>query len=513
MRALRLTFAGCFALIAAFLAYGLWAVLFRATFIGADGNPETGFGAKGPVVLLFGTVFLILAMASWTVLRGWPSGRGWGLAGSCVIGCLGLLMLFYDAEQRVWWQWPCVGVGLMGIVAFWPARKPAAPGARGGYDAVPGDGTHPLLSRFIWVLIVAAAWFAFEARNHWASARGLEWPAAGASLLQLLLAMVLTAVIHEGGHALAGESQGMKLRAFIIGPLCWRYRINRWTFGFHAPGWSSGSVSVFPSRLDDYPRRKAIMLAAGPAANLITGGMALCMMFLAVDAPWEPAWSFLSAWGIISLLVGVGNLIPFRTRRNYSDGAKLWQVLRPGLWQDYHRVLAQMCAMWVSPLRPRDFDLEAIGRVAGTITHGGNEVLMRLCAETCLGDRDRLEEASAALREAEAAYEQAPQEVAAELHRGIVYGKAVLDRDAVAARMWWARMEAKQPPVQDEGIRWLALTALLWVEGRLGEAEEALLKAEAWAKSLPACGAGDVEREAVEELRGKIVEARAAYSG
>jgi hypothetical protein len=69
-----------------------------------------------------------------------------------------------------------------------------------------------------------------------------------------------------------------------------------------------------------------------------------------------------------------------------------------------------------------------------------------------------------------------------------VFGKAYACRDAEAARQWWDRLEAKKPTRFNVDY-WRAKASLAWVEGRGGDAKEALDKAMQEAEKLPAVGA------------------------
>jgi hypothetical protein len=68
-----------------------------------------------------------------------------------------------------------------------------------------------------------------------------------------------------------------------------------------------------------------------------------------------------------------------------------------------------------------------------------------------------------------------------------------LNRNAVAARLWWERMEAKK--LERFSVdTWIAQSALFWIEGRQKEAEEAWRKADAEAQKLPQFGAYEFDR-------------------
>jgi hypothetical protein len=89
------------------------------------------------------------------------------------------------------------------------------------------------------------------------------------------------------------------------------------------------------------------------------------------------------------------------------------------------------------------------------------------------------------------------------VHSPFVIGHAYLNRNAVAARLWWERMEAKK--LERFSVdTWLAQSALFWIEGRLKEAEEAWLKADAEAQKLPQFGAYEFDRYRCALLRKEL---------
>src|SRR5579864_3225408 len=66
------------------------------------------------------------------------------------------------------------------------------------------------------------------------------------------------------------------------------------------------------------------------------------------------------------------------TGDDYSDGASIYQLLSRGPWGDFQRVVAVIGSSLVTPLRPRDYDIEAIQQVAQAITEGKQGLLLPL---------------------------------------------------------------------------------------------------------------------------------------
>lgn len=135
----------------------------------------------------------------------------------------------------------------------------------------------------------------------------------------LLLAFVAVA-IHELGHIFAGLAVGFRFNTMRIGPLQFNrpLRISR----YRGPGaWTGGGASLLPVNTDDLALSAVIMIAAGPAANILTG----CALLLAPYSKGYLSWVFI----FCSIFGGVVELvIPFRTPFLISDAGRIWMLLR-----------------------------------------------------------------------------------------------------------------------------------------------------------------------------------------
>jgi tetratricopeptide (TPR) repeat protein len=107
-------------------------------------------------------------------------------------------------------------------------------------------------------------------------------------------------------------------------------------------------------------------------------------------------------------------------------------------------------------------------------------------------DQGKIAEASKALAEAEAIYDQAA--LKAETEVSFVLGFAGLRGDPVAARRWWERLEGRNAGRSEAGY-WLAKCALASAEGHQEAASEALRQADRLILELPHTGsqAYDIE--------------------
>jgi hypothetical protein len=125
--------------------------------------------------------------------------------------------------------------------------------------------------------------------------------------------------IHELGHALAGVAVGFHFNSLRIGPLQFDrpFRISRYRGkGTGAGGWAS----LLPVKQDHLILRTVTMLLAGPGSNLVS----LCLLLL-LPYTKGPGSLWFVYW---SGLLGIFNLLPFRSRAVISDGGRILMLLR-----------------------------------------------------------------------------------------------------------------------------------------------------------------------------------------
>lgn len=172
----------------------------------------------------------------------------------------------------------------------------------------------------------------------------------------------LHTLLHEAGHAIAGVVVGLKPLAFGVGPL----RAERGERGWHLRwGGSVGGIGGFALLLppvDASPKAsaQALYLLGGPLANLLVAGLALPLV-LALDGP---VWAeiALGMFVVIGVVIGIINLVPFRSGGWLSDGAHLRR-----LRTDPDAVMAglrmqQLVRASVDGVRPRDWPAALLPR-------------------------------------------------------------------------------------------------------------------------------------------------------
>jgi hypothetical protein len=444
----------------------------------------------------------IFATAWWTLWRRRTSGRKWAVAASLINVATGVWP-FLTAPREVLASFGVVGalsvfgsiagLGIAGVVVFLRHEKAPDPGGQAELSKIPGDGTHPLLNKSGSVLITICYLGAWQWWIHWATEHrvpGGQW-----ALLVILLAGFLMTLVHELGHTAAGFALGMKLRLFIVGPFQWRKREGRWEFKFDPRSILSdtGGTGVVPTTASQPQWYEAVVLIAGPLANLTVAAAAFSVALVFDPRAPIQSYGFAALFGAFNLLCFATNLIPLRTGNQYSDGARLYQLFSHGPWADFYRAVSVVTSSLVTPLRPRDYDMGAIERASAGIQEGVQALLLRLYAYGHYLDSGMIPEARTALTEAESICNTSVPNLPVELHTVFVFGNAYLKRDAAATRHWWDRMTAKKPTRFNVDY-WRAKSALHWIEGSLAEARDAWEKSDRMAAQLPKSGVYEFDR-------------------
>jgi hypothetical protein len=188
------------------------------------------------VPTLFTAQAAVFGVAWWTVWRGKPSARGWGITASVINVLLPLPIIYLSRSLRGIWL--ILAIGVAGLVAFWRRyEEPDSSPTTHENLGIPGDGTNSLVNKTAGGLIFAAAYGVYYWWSSWLRSRAIS-VGEGTWDRTVMLVLVLLAIttLHELGHAATGLALGMKLRAFLVGPFQWRIRDGKWEFRFNLMG-------------------------------------------------------------------------------------------------------------------------------------------------------------------------------------------------------------------------------------------------------------------------------------
>jgi hypothetical protein len=198
------------------------------------------------------------------------------------------------------------------------------------------------------------------------------------ALLWLGLAFVLTIAIHEGGHWVGSRYAGLQCLTVAVLWLYLERPARRWQLRLKKsrPG-SLGHVTAIPRGFERLRQRMALFIAAGPAASLLVGLLALALGWVLRQpyqgglAPGRTAGylgaELLFLVGAGSVFIGVLNLLPFTMAQgNLSDGERLRRLRRPGPAADQEVNRWHLATLAHQGLRPRDWPSELLARLLTT---------------------------------------------------------------------------------------------------------------------------------------------------
>jgi hypothetical protein len=343
MRALKTSLRWSFAFTAMFLLpVALVGLVFRVRSVGFA--PPL---APYAIVAAMLVVALLFAMACWSTRKPGVARSPWAITACLVDIAAGLFILRF--AHHIGWTSPeplMVLEGALGLFVFSQREIAPSPTPVAAKPApVPGDRTNPWFDRAATLLFIFATFKVLGLWTRWGHSHDLP-PVSGLMWLLLIPSVVLlTALLHEGGHAVAAHAFRMKLLSFNAGPLQWRKREGKWRFQFRTSGIAGGSVHVLPTHPDQPAWHDICMVAAGPLVNICTGPCFLWAAFHAQAAPWQPAWFFFALMASFSFLAAAFNLLPFRSATgSYSDGARILQLVTNSPVVEVQRALRRLQA-------------------------------------------------------------------------------------------------------------------------------------------------------------------------
>jgi len=146
----------------------------------------------------------------------------------------------------------------------------------------------------------------------------------GAYLIVLLIGFVAV-FVHEVAHAMAVNAVGGRVSRIVVFPLELTPASRKLRF---VRRWGRGDLGGYVAyTLDriEARRRHAIIAAAGPLANIVTGIVIGGRLAASNSGDLPAGAAVATAFVILSVGMGVANLIPF----DGSDGMRLLRYFRP----------------------------------------------------------------------------------------------------------------------------------------------------------------------------------------
>jgi len=449
--------------------------------------------------------------AWWTLKYGRRAAKAWGVAASIVMllstaGLIAARLTLWNAGRHhfrgsyLFVQLFFFAVGILGLIVF--ARTSSGSIQSAQRSRHRGDGTSAFLDLLVSGLALAGVWGGIIFYTRWGRTQELPFTRGAVSWPVILLIIFITIALHEAAHACGGVALGMKLRAFVVGPFQWRIRDGRWMYSFVPAGFLSfgGSTGIISADPNQSRWIEIAMIAAGPLINLVAGLSAAFLTISSKGQRWERYWEPLAFFALVNIVTFAINLIPFRPEALYSDGARIFQLLSGGPWAELHRVYSIALSSTVTPLRPRNYDIQAVNRAAAYFTHGREGLMLRLFATSYFLDQNQVPEARVSFAEAVSILQEEDINISSDLLTTFVFNSVFLERDADSARRYWEMYESKIPT--HFGVDyWLSRAALHFIENHPLEARDAWNVGAALARDLPTAGAYEFDRDRYRLMR------------
>src|ERR1700736_4865018 len=302
----------------------------------------------------------------------------------------------------------------------------------------------------------------------------------------VFVAYEILVILHHLARILVAELVGLKLIAFACGPFAIRRIRNRTRFT-----WNNRETMIFgttvcaPKTLDGLRWRWAWLIASGPVAMILIGGIFL-MIVRAID----PAHAsidtlFLAAIAFIGIAGGVRLLLPLGLRRSASYGVLLWDTLRGRPTSEVLFLVTALIHDGQEGIRPRDWSVEMLD-IALQLTENtdlAERVTVCLLAFYRAADLHEIDLAARFLEEAVAKANPKSRTLYAWVMLEKAFYEAWFRRDEANARAAFQRVSYWSKVPRHAWLRVSAAIAL--VEGKPKECQRQAREALDIVQSLP----------------------------
>jgi len=149
----------------------------------------------------------------------------------------------------------------------------------------------------------------------------------------LPVAIVFAISVHEIAHALLGVALGLKLRSLRVGPIeiKWPFRLS---YVRDRTARVTGWAMLFPVETRQLDGRLALIVLAGPLANLAVGLMVVLLL--------RPMGVFSVTFAFTSLMTAIMELMPVRRGLQVTDGLHVVRLLSSPAHRERTLVLARL---------------------------------------------------------------------------------------------------------------------------------------------------------------------------
>lgn len=169
-------------------------------------------------------------------------------------------------------------------------------------------------------------------------------------------------ILHEAGHLLAGVLLNFELIGASLGPVRAAHFHGKWTFQLSGT-LLSGSISAIPRNNHAWRKRMLLVVAAGPAATLLTGVVAGLLLSNGSFDVWMRC--FLASLTQLSFFLFFLGLIPNGSKAQVRNDARLcYSLFRNSVEAQEILLYHLITQLGVAGMRPRDYPERLIRKLA-----------------------------------------------------------------------------------------------------------------------------------------------------
>ena len=358
-------------------------------------------------------------------------------------------------------------------------------------DRIGGVGDYFFLSSVVILALIALPWLS-SATATISSLSSISRRRTDAVTVQANPAMAFAAAVatHEAGHLLAAWLAEFRL-ASVNKPATGRAL-------YACLGFRGGMFNLEPRHSDRLPRRLLLVVSSGPAASLLTP--LVLELFVGLVHTQFLTTFVVHIFSVMSLLIGVAELLPDTGKGSFSDGARILMLLKNNAARERWISTLQLQLALLHGEHPRTWDEESVTAATSIQDDSCDAVMARWLAYLWALERKNITAATKYLEEALAASPAA----------GVLCDRLFLEaavfqgwfrEDSSKAAFWAGRIhEGKLLPLQRLRLK----IALLWSEGKLYDAWERLGDYFDLLRELPSSAARDLAEQNATEWRAQM---------
>jgi hypothetical protein len=182
-----------------------------------------------------------------------------------------------------------------------------------------------------------------------------------------LLAATLINLVHELGHVLGGWLAGYRFVFLVWGPLQVSRDSSRWRLSWNRSLFLAGGVAlcVPTSTASRSIRGRVVFVAGGPLISLLSGIIALVAAFgFGVSGTTlQPGALVMAVFGLLSVGIAAGTLVPTQVGGLMSDGMQLVRALQCGEAAAIDSAVAALMGLALGPDRPCHWPSDLVAEV------------------------------------------------------------------------------------------------------------------------------------------------------